>query len=494
MKKTILAMLAVTFTGCLTPTDIQADPKKEPTPEKQAREVRQTIKNDFGISAGGFIYQSSPVATPQIIAELGATCNYIPVIWKNIEPADDQWNFKLIELQTKTLKNLGMEAVYRISTGKNDWATIETEKEKGQEKFVPMSLMPKEMAEYKEFVAQVVEKGKSFGVKYYAIQNEINQADHWVGSAADYAELLKEAYATVKKVDPEAMVVENGFASPWLGTIITQWYCNQGEVHKAMEFYNTYFISRGYNCRDEVELKAAVFDKRIKRGIGFYLEYLELTKGCYDAYQLHFYDHWQATKEFLDWHRARLADVGITDMPLVAWEFGNYVVKEGYNPEANAGNIVKKYITALSEGVYQMMFQPGASVDLSNAGDDPFKEKLKKRDKRRTYNSYTLLFADAKDQWGLTTEGKAYSVLAKYCKDHETVKEIKLSGTPDLYGYQIESPQRRITMLWAIQNCTIDAAGQFGEAVPVDTFGNKVRANLKKLEITNMPIYLVETK
>jgi hypothetical protein len=73
---------------------------------------------------------------------------------------------------------------------------------------------PADLTEYSTFVGAAVAHYSRLGVHAYEIWNEPNLASFWQprADAARYAQMLRGAYAAVKRVDPEATVVSGGLS------------------------------------------------------------------------------------------------------------------------------------------------------------------------------------------------------------------------------------------------------------------------------------------
>ncbi len=73
---------------------------------------------------------------------------------------------------------------------------------------------PRDIADWKSYVARTVTRYKD-RVKYWEVWNEANSG-HFIGTPAQYCELLKTAYETIKQLDPTATVVGIAGCPGWL--------------------------------------------------------------------------------------------------------------------------------------------------------------------------------------------------------------------------------------------------------------------------------------
>ncbi|MCY3021399.1 MAG: beta-galactosidase [Planctomycetota bacterium] len=126
-------------------------------------------------------------------AKMGATAGVKwsreEIAWAHIEPAQGKFNWTFYDKVVATAKRNGI-SIYGLLDYWTGWTKPYT---------------PEGIADYCRFVTAVVEHYRN-DIQYWEIWNEPN-IFFWQGPRDMYAELLKQAYAAVKKADPNAKVL-----------------------------------------------------------------------------------------------------------------------------------------------------------------------------------------------------------------------------------------------------------------------------------------------
>jgi len=159
--------------------------------------------NSFGIFTDWV--RTSKGYNVELSSELGIEVARPFIPWYAVEPTKGRFNFTLADNVIDAHADEGIEMVVTLFSN-SDWAT-DTKGGFGS----LTSSMPKNMDEYEEYIRIVVNRYKD-KVKYWSIENEIIYPVAWQGTKEEYRELLKTAYAAIKREDPEAKVVVAAFA------------------------------------------------------------------------------------------------------------------------------------------------------------------------------------------------------------------------------------------------------------------------------------------
>lgn len=129
--------------------------------------------------------------------------------WEDIEPQDDQFDWTLTDIYLTSAQQQGLRVLASIVTAP-DWAR---EPGVNLEQHGP----PADPNEYAEFVRALLTR---YPGQIHAIEvwNEQNLDREWTSAAgqliaADYVELLRVAYQTIKEIDPGIIVI-SGALSP----------------------------------------------------------------------------------------------------------------------------------------------------------------------------------------------------------------------------------------------------------------------------------------
>ncbi|MEM1058138.1 MAG: endo-1,4-beta-xylanase [Verrucomicrobiota bacterium] len=148
----------------------------------------------FGIAIGGEPFGQYPTFFPLMDQVDIVGARGFPN-WNVIEPTNDAWNWTVADnyLDSAEANNINVSGVFAFAT---NWAAP-------SQKHFPMSNLP----EWEEYVGEVT-KRYAGRVKYWEVWNEPNAGSFNAGnnSAADYATLLRLAYAAAKAEDPDAQI------------------------------------------------------------------------------------------------------------------------------------------------------------------------------------------------------------------------------------------------------------------------------------------------
>lgn len=111
-----------------------------------------------------------------------------------------------------------------------------------------------------EAIKDYVEHNKS-RLKYFEVWNEAN------GNPRDYVKFHKECYKVIKKVNPDALVVQTGLASPavsgqWnceLGTILQKDFISMG-LDKYIDIYNFHYYPYQWKAEKIISQYMAIYN------------------------------------------------------------------------------------------------------------------------------------------------------------------------------------------------------------------------------------------
>jgi hypothetical protein len=138
---------------------------------------------------------------------IGITSVRVDANWRLVQylgPSDFDW--RVLDQEVRSIRSAGM-SVDLIIDGCPSWAAIPIAKN-------DMFAQPKSSSEFATYAAEVVTRYRSMGVKYFEVWNEPNINEFWRPrpNPAAYTADLVAAYASIKKVDPAAVVISAGLA------------------------------------------------------------------------------------------------------------------------------------------------------------------------------------------------------------------------------------------------------------------------------------------
>src|SRR5581483_6572676 len=186
-------------------TQAPTAPTPAPAGTEEATAVPTSTASNVGFAFGLSVALNAQDATQvtNAVKDLGVSWVKQVVLWRTLEPSKGEIDFDTLDAQIDALTATGANELLTV-TSAPDWAR-NTTTESGP---------PTDFNDYATFVGALAERYKG-RVKAYEIWNEPNIRREWSGrplSAASYVEMLRLAYASIKRADPDAIVVSAGLS------------------------------------------------------------------------------------------------------------------------------------------------------------------------------------------------------------------------------------------------------------------------------------------
>ncbi|MDI6737248.1 MAG: beta-galactosidase [Nanoarchaeota archaeon] len=204
-----------------------------------------------------------------------------PFVWDFLEPEKGRFNFEETDRWVKEAQrnNIAILATVfpfaeweqaKCHSEECEVSEIDTfypRQKEGRGEGLPKSrCKPCNMEDYKTFVAKLVERydgdgkddmeGLKIPIKYWEISNEPEmketQLTFFKGSAEDYADILKQSYATIKKDCPDCKVLHAGAAGGDAFSI--SFWGKVFDASKDFDIANTHFVK--YGDKETLNVKA----------------------------------------------------------------------------------------------------------------------------------------------------------------------------------------------------------------------------------------------
>ncbi|GGM09513.1 MULTISPECIES: hypothetical protein [Micromonospora] len=366
--------LALTATAC------SADPAPEPAPSPSpatdapptaspgpAPSGAPVVGNPFGARWDWARYEQF---TPYL-KKLAGSATYHEISWCAIEKTEGNRNFTALDRIAERSRDLGIMLHIKIRTGMC-WATGGSPQFLRGQANKTESAMPQDMAAYQGFVTDVVKRYAPYGVREYAIENEVNAPQYWAGSPADYKRLVASAAEAIHAADPQAKVVDSGISSVGYGMGVADRLLKAGQDDAAVTAYRTYFQrrigTRGQKIpevNDPAALRAALANDQNSRNIA-YLSATEelLDEGVVQIRQLHYYEHFAAVPALLEYLRAETP----AGVPTQAWEVGQFWRDGDGDAASRSDEMVKTVSQLVAGGINQVLWLPLAYHPNNRAG------------------------------------------------------------------------------------------------------------------------------
>ncbi|SCF13881.1 hypothetical protein GA0070558_13238 [Micromonospora haikouensis] len=305
------------------------------------------------------------------LEKLSGSATYHELSWCDIEKTQGSPDFSAVDRIAERSRQLGITLHLKIRTGVC-WATGGTAKFTRGQANKTESAIPRDLAAYQAFVRALVQRYAPYGVREYAIENEVNAQQYWAGSPEDYRRLVTAAAEAIRSADPQATVVDSGMSSVAYGMGVADRLLRAGQPDQAVAAYQAYFQRRvGTRGRlipavaDPTALRAALDNTQNSRNLA-YLAVTEklLDDRVVDVRQLHFYEHFSGVPALLDYLRAETP----AGVPVQAWEVGQFW-KDGADDAAARGDEMVKVVSLLvAGGIHEVLWLPLAYNPDNRAG------------------------------------------------------------------------------------------------------------------------------
>lgn len=304
--------------------------------------------------------------TFDFVSEAGGGWTFAEVEWCDVEPSPGQREWTELDEVVRRAVELGHEPMLKLRTGQC-WGTLppvsgEVDTHEGAWK--TPSTPPVDLATYLAFVTEVVQRYAPLGVHEWAVENEVDVANHWASDLPSYDALVRQVAPAIRAADPEARVLDAGLSSTTYGVAVAASLLRAGDEAGALAAYRASYgrrlaggASRWPPVSSGVELATVLAGTAARRS----LEALDLvvglvTEGVVDAYQLHFYEPTDALTGVLDLLRERLGDTA----PIEAWELGVAWPGDDWTEPAQAAELLRLVAVLLAHDVHRIVYLPVA--------------------------------------------------------------------------------------------------------------------------------------
>ena len=202
IARVALAVLAA-LAGCLSMS------ASHPAPAAAAgNDSRLGVVADVGTRYGIYGQQGGPIGA---VAGTGTKWVKEEFRWDWVEPSRDRWTWAFMDEAVNDERAKGMDILGLLDYTAG-WAV-------GQNSPVSNAVPPADL--WANYVAQTVNRYKD-RVHVWEVWNEPNMPVFWAGSKADFANLQRATYDTIKRVDPGATVLGptiTGVDEDWLNAM-----------------------------------------------------------------------------------------------------------------------------------------------------------------------------------------------------------------------------------------------------------------------------------
>lgn len=300
------------------------------------------------------------------VAEAGGGWTFHEVEWCDLEPVPGAREWAGLDEIVHRALELGHQPMLKLRTGQC-WGTLPPatgtlDPTEGVRK--TPSTPPSDVGAYLAFVTDVVGRYAALGVHDWAVENEVDVANHWAGDLSSYDALVRQVAPAIRAADPGARILDAGISSTSYGVAVAASRARAGDEAGALAAYQEHYarrlaggMSRWPAVTSEYELAAVLASAAAQRSV----EALELTvrllaDGVVDAYQLHFYEPAAVLPGVLDLLEDRLGE----EVRIEAWELGVAWPGTDYTESAHAAELLRLVALLLAHDVRRIVHLPVA--------------------------------------------------------------------------------------------------------------------------------------
>ncbi|MFC0534078.1 hypothetical protein [Phytohabitans kaempferiae] len=360
---------ALAVAGCTSSPDPRPSPDPTPAPTLAPPPAAEGDTTPFGAHWDWSRYDQF---TPYL-RKISGSATYHELSWCDIEPEQGKADWSAVDRVAERSRSLGITLHLKIRTGVC-WATGGTAQYVRGQANKTESAMPRDLATYKSFVDSVVRRYASYGVREYAVENEVNAPQYWAGTAAEYTTLVGAAAEAIRAADPEARVVDSGISSVAYGMGVADRLLRAGQEAEAVRAYTAYFQRRIGTRGKQIPAVSSPEDLRATLAVAQNarnLEYLAATEKLLDdktvdVRQLHFYEHWSAVPDLLGYLSAETP----AGTPVEAWEVGQFWRDGDSDAASRSAEVVKVVAQLAAGGVRQVIWLPLAYNPNNRQGSE----------------------------------------------------------------------------------------------------------------------------
>jgi hypothetical protein len=181
-----------------------------PVAETQNKTVKDSLHNTYGIAAGSSLTSLSPQELNTRIANmasLGVTWIRLDFDWSQIQPNNSSsydWSTYDNIVNVISAHHINILGILDYTPA---WARASVCQDTNK-------CYPADPNQFAAFAATVSERYSPDGLHYWEIWNEPNTPNFWApgANAAQYTQLLKATYTSIKHVDPLSYILTGGLA------------------------------------------------------------------------------------------------------------------------------------------------------------------------------------------------------------------------------------------------------------------------------------------
>ncbi len=300
-------------------------------------------------------------------ASLGSGVTFTEVEWCAIRDLAEPQQFSATDRALDQANGYGFGLMIKLRVGDSSGAAAVAEPDEEAPKHP--STAPDDPERYRAWVVAMVRRYQPRGVRFWAVENEVDAANFWSGTPQAYADLVRLVSAAIRSVDPSAVVLDAGISSTGYGIAIAGELLDAGREEEALAYYTAYYRRRQeagasrFPPADTIEaLRSVLTGDRAARARAMVAANWEAVNGgAIGACQLHFYEDPVVLPRLLQYVDDHLE----ARIPVQAWEIGTAWPGASYTPEAHAAEVVRVVGGLLARRISPIVYLPLAFTPRS---------------------------------------------------------------------------------------------------------------------------------
>jgi polysaccharide biosynthesis protein PslG len=188
-------VLGLLFVSLAAPFDVRSDARADDFKRSTANgEDPRDDSSPWGVASGAEWFSAYPTFNP-VLARAGVRWLRGFYEWQTVQPKEGYWNWALYDhlVENARLHKIHLTGVFAYFA---PWASAD-----GGTRRFPI----KNIQFWRDYVAAMIGRYHA-DIKYWEVWNEFNGSFAENGSVENYAELVREAFDTAKKIDPTAKI------------------------------------------------------------------------------------------------------------------------------------------------------------------------------------------------------------------------------------------------------------------------------------------------
>ncbi len=392
--------------------------------------------------------------------------------WGSIERQKGRYDFSRIDKGISKLQGRGIDSIVATIRDINKWGG-NSRAQRGYKRGHPLtssSGFPSDIEAWKKFIHTVVERydgdgiddmpGLKYPVRYWQVEGEWMW--QWKDTTENYLRFLGITYREIKSADPSASVI-CGAITGGIAFAVGEGFDSRGYFEKG----------GGKRGPRRVPRARLLKNRKYKKAIRKVRTLLKDGKDSFDIVDVHIYSRdAYSIPSTVAWLKAAMERYGYSKP---VWSLENAGPFYGYSEEAQAGEVVKRYILGVSAGLEKIFW---SSLHVTQGWSENYKRLSLIDDNDRKKTAYFT-----------------YKLLSSRLDGFDSIKRLDMGE--GIYAFKVEKGGAAIYVLWSERGGRVrlpvaSARVRITETVSLKKEERAVHGNEIKIDSGSAPIIIEE--